>query len=70
MLCEDADLLVVIKDEVQTTMRLIGATDLSDLHPGLVSTLDVDHLIETGPGHPYAKGRSPRQRQGAVKAKL
>lgn len=51
----------VMRDEVETTMKMIGATSIDDLHPGLLSTLDVDHLVPTTEGHPYAKGR-PRAR--------
>ena len=51
----------VMRDEVEVTMKMIGATDISQLHPGLVSTLDVDHLVSTTVGHPYATGR-PRAR--------
>ncbi|KAI9929531.1 hypothetical protein ASPWEDRAFT_156372 [Aspergillus wentii DTO 134E9] len=38
-------LIEIMKDELQTTMRLLGITDLSQAHPGLLNTLDVDHLI-------------------------
>lgn len=36
---------VVLKDELETTMRLVGITDLSQAHPGLINTLDLDPLI-------------------------
>lgn len=42
-------------------MKLLGITDLSKVHPGLVNTLDVDHLVPTTIEHPYAKWR-PRAR--------
>lgn len=51
----------VLKDELETTMRLVGITDLSQAHPGLVNTLDVDRLVPTTVEHPYAKWR-PRAR--------
>lgn len=39
-------------------MRMMGITDLSQVHPGMLNTRAVDHLI---PGreedHPYAKWR-------------
>lgn len=44
-----------MRDEVETAMRLLGLTDLSQVHPGLVSTLDIDHLVPSTPDHPYAK---------------
>lgn len=36
-------------------MRLVGITDLSQVHPGLVNTLDIDHLIPSTGDHPYGK---------------
>ncbi|KAL8627630.1 hypothetical protein Q9189_006653 [Teloschistes chrysophthalmus] len=53
----DADGVVVLKDELSIAMALVGITDLSQAHPGLVNTNDVDHLIPTTEGHPYATGR-------------
>lgn len=47
----------ILRDELETTMKLCGVTDLSQVHPGLVSTLAVDHLVPGGEGHPYAKWR-------------
>lgn len=38
-------LVEIVRDEVETTMRMLGVTKIEDLHPGLVSTLDVDHLV-------------------------
>ncbi|KAK7732882.1 hypothetical protein SLS57_000825 [Botryosphaeria dothidea] len=51
----------VMRDELETSMKLLGITDLSQVHPGLVNTLDVDHLIPTTIDHPYAKW-SPKSR--------
>jgi L-lactate dehydrogenase (cytochrome) len=48
---------LVLKDELETTMRMCGVTDLSQVHPGLVNTLAVDHLIPSSGDHPYAKWR-------------
>ncbi|KAL8636675.1 MAG: hypothetical protein Q9228_005959, partial [Teloschistes exilis] len=47
----------ILKDELSIAMALVGITDLSQAHPGLVNTNDVDHLIPTTEGHPYATGR-------------
>ena len=47
----------VLKDELETTMRMMGVTDLSQLHPGMLNTGAVDHLIPDGEEHPYAKWR-------------
>ncbi|KAF2759445.1 putative mitochondrial cytochrome b2 [Pseudovirgaria hyperparasitica] len=49
-------LIDILRDEIETTMRLLGANSLSDLHPGMVNTADVDHLVPRGlDGHPYAR---------------
>ena len=37
-----------MRDEVEQTMKLIGATSLADLHRGLVNTQDLDHLVFSG----------------------
>ncbi|KAK6216234.1 hypothetical protein LQW54_003808 [Pestalotiopsis sp. IQ-011] len=47
----------VLNDELETTMRMCGVTSLDQVHPGLVNTGAVDHLIPTGEDHPYAKWR-------------
>lgn len=47
----------VLKDEMESVMKLIGIKDLSEVHPGLVNTSDVDHLVPSGSEHPYAKWR-------------
>lgn len=47
----------VLKDELETSMRMVGITDLSQVHPGLVNTLDVDPLVPKTMEHPYAKWR-------------
>lgn len=48
-------LIDIMRDEVETAMRLLGLTDLSQVHPGLVNTLGLDHLVPSTPDHPYAK---------------
>ncbi|KAK3676552.1 hypothetical protein LTR78_003828 [Recurvomyces mirabilis] len=62
---EGAEHLVeILKDEMDSCMKLLGVRDLSEVHPGLVNTSDVDHLVpgpEAGEGYPYAKWR-PRPR--------
>jgi L-lactate dehydrogenase (cytochrome) len=53
--------LIVLRDEIETTMRLCGMTDLmKDAHPDLVNTLEVDHLVPTD-SHPYARKITRRQ---------
>jgi L-lactate dehydrogenase (cytochrome) len=58
-------LVEILKDEMETTMRLLGVTSISELHPGLVNTLDVDHLVPLDDAHPYAHW----SRQKSVKTK-
>jgi L-lactate dehydrogenase (cytochrome) len=38
----------VLKDELETSMRLCGLTDINQAHPGLVNTSDIDHLVAKG----------------------
>lgn len=52
---------IVLKEEMESVMKLIGIKNLSEVHSGLVNTLDVDNLVPSGPGHPYAKW-SPRSK--------
>ena len=47
----------ILKDELETTMRMCGVTNLSQVHPGLVNSLAVDHLIPTSQEHSYARWR-------------
>ena len=46
----------ILKDELETTMRLMGVNSLKELHPGMVSTRDIDHLVSVGEKHPWATG--------------
>lgn len=46
----------ILRDELETTMRLMGVNSLNELHPGMVNTQDIDHLVSVGDKHPYAKG--------------
>ncbi|KAI9646508.1 hypothetical protein NHQ30_004501 [Ciborinia camelliae] len=48
----------ILKDELETTMRMMGVTDISQVHPGMLNTRAVDYLIPDGEeDHPYAKWR-------------
>ncbi|KAK6007881.1 hypothetical protein QM012_004695 [Aureobasidium pullulans] len=51
----------ILKDELETSMKLVGINNLSEVHPGLINSLDVDHLVPTAADHPYAKW-SPSKR--------
>lgn len=43
-----------MKDELETSMRLLGITSLDQVHTGLLNTCDVDHLV------PKAEASFPR----------
>ena len=59
---EGAEHLVdILREEMESAMKLIGVSKLSELHPGLVNTLDVDHLVPSTIDHPYAQW-PPRSR--------
>ena len=50
--------VIVLKDELETAMRLVGITNLTQAHRGLVHTGAIDHLVpDTMDEHPYAKWR-------------
>jgi hypothetical protein len=52
----------VLKDEVETAMRLAGLTTLEDADPSLVNTAELDPLVPRGSLHPYARKRiGPRK---------
>ena len=48
---------LVLKDELETSMRLCGITDIDEAHPGLVNTQDIDHLVANGEDHGWIKWR-------------
>ncbi|KXH28117.1 FMN-dependent dehydrogenase [Colletotrichum simmondsii] len=35
----------ILRDELETTMKMCGVTNLNQVHPGFLNTLAVDHLI-------------------------
>ena len=47
----------IFKDELETSMRLCGITDVDQAHPGLLNTSDIDHLVPTDVEHPYVRWR-------------
>lgn len=47
----------ILKDELETSMRLAGITDVDQAHPGLVNTCDVDYLVPSVEEHPWIKWR-------------
>jgi L-lactate dehydrogenase (cytochrome) len=59
---EGAEHLVeILRDEMESAMKLLGIKNLEEVHPGLVNTADVDHLVPETGEHLYAKWR-PRAR--------
>ncbi|KAK4103895.1 hypothetical protein N658DRAFT_504719 [Parathielavia hyrcaniae] len=49
----------ILNDELVTTMKMCGVTRLDELHPGLLNTRAIDHLVpdSISEEHPYAKWR-------------
>lgn len=47
----------ILKDELQTSMKHAGITDVDQAHPGLVNTKDVDHLVENSEEHEWIQWR-------------
>ncbi|TEA13873.1 Cytochrome b2 [Colletotrichum sidae] len=54
----------ILKDEIETSMRLCGITSLSQATPAMVNTLDVDYLVMSGE---QARPKTPlRKRQAKL----
>ncbi|KAI0438068.1 mitochondrial cytochrome-like protein b2 [Xylaria telfairii] len=51
----------ILTDELETTMQQCGITSLDQVHPGLLHTGAIDHLVPDSEEHPYAKWR-PRSK--------
>ncbi|KAI1809597.1 FMN-dependent dehydrogenase-domain-containing protein [Poronia punctata] len=45
----------ILTDELETTMQQCGVSGLDQLHPGLLNTGAIDHLVPGSEEHPYAK---------------
>ncbi|KAI0135767.1 FMN-dependent dehydrogenase-domain-containing protein [Daldinia grandis] len=45
----------ILVDELVTTMQMCGITSLDQVHPGLLHTGAVDHLVPGSEEHPYAR---------------
>ena len=54
-------MIAILKDELETSLRLAGVTDVLDLHPGLVNTKDIDSLVPVSENHEWIRWR-PRAR--------
>ncbi|ETI28404.1 hypothetical protein G647_00853 [Cladophialophora carrionii CBS 160.54] len=53
----------IVKDEVETAMRLAGLQTLDEADPALVNTAELDPLVPRGSLHPYARKRAGLRRQ-------
>ncbi|OQE37111.1 hypothetical protein PENCOP_c010G01833 [Penicillium coprophilum] len=40
-------LIDILQSELETAMKLIGITNVSQAHPGLLNTKDIDHLVKS-----------------------
>ncbi|OHE95917.1 FMN-dependent dehydrogenase [Colletotrichum orchidophilum] len=48
----------ILRDELETTMKMCGVTDLNQVHPGFLNTLAVDHLVpgrQDNPNTPWRR---------------
>ncbi|KAK1989402.1 FMN-dependent dehydrogenase [Colletotrichum cereale] len=53
----------ILRDELETTMKMCGVTSLDQVHPGFLNTLAVDHLIPgrlDNPNTPWCRDRHSR----------
>ncbi|WQF79913.1 Putative FMN-dependent dehydrogenase, cytochrome b5-like heme/steroid binding protein [Colletotrichum destructivum] len=53
----------ILRDELETTMKMCGVTSLDQVHPGFLNTLAVDHLIpgrQHNPNTPWRRDRHSR----------
>jgi L-lactate dehydrogenase (cytochrome) len=44
-----------MRDEFETTMRMMGQTDVAQLHPGLINTTTLELMIPGAVALPMAK---------------
>ncbi|USW50138.1 Putative FMN-dependent dehydrogenase, alpha-hydroxy acid dehydrogenase, FMN-dependent [Septoria linicola] len=45
----------ILKDELETSMKLAGITDVDEAHPGMVNTALLEPLVREGEGHPWIR---------------
>ncbi|KAI1104905.1 FMN-dependent dehydrogenase-domain-containing protein [Jackrogersella minutella] len=55
----------ILADELVTTMQMCGITSLDQVHPGLLHTGAIDHLVPSSEEHPYAKWK-PKSRSSRL----
>ncbi len=49
--------MLVLRDELEATMKICGVTTVDQLHAGYLNTLEVDHAISTVAGAKHLKSR-------------
>lgn len=49
-----------MRDEFETTMRMMGCTDLTQLHPGLLNLCEVKHWVSGIGGGQLAASITPK----------
>ena len=47
----------ILKDELESAMKLSGITDVDQAHPGMVNTSLLDSLVRSGEDHPWITWR-------------
>lgn len=45
----------ILKDELVTSMKLSGITDVDQAHPGMVNTAALEPLIRSSDSHPWIR---------------
>lgn len=48
-------LIDILIDELETAMQQVGIKNLSEAHPGLLNTTELDPYVYRGDSHPYAR---------------
>jgi len=46
---------IVLKDELESAMKLSGITDVDEAHPGMVNTSTVEQMVRSTEEHPWIK---------------
>ncbi|PSR73502.1 FMN-dependent dehydrogenase, partial [Coniella lustricola] len=47
----------ILKDELETSMKMCGLTDVAHAHPGIVNTAALEPLVRTSDDHPWISWR-------------
>lgn len=47
--------LLVLREELEIAMQLVGITSLDQAHPGLLNTAEIDAYVYRGDDHPWAR---------------